>query len=1072
MNISRPFIERPIATTLLTIGIALAGMVAFRLLPVSPLPQVDFPTISISASLPGASPETMAATVATPLERALGSIAGITEMTSSSSLSSTRVTLQFDLSRDIDGAARDVQAALNAARSLLPTGLPSNPTYRKVNPADAPIMILALTSDSMTQGQMYDAADTILAQKLSQVAGVGQVSVGGSSQPAVRVELNPTALNKYGIGSADVRTAIAATNANRPKGVLEDGDKNWQIYANDQAKTAAEYMPLIVAYRNGAAVRVSDVATVVDSVANLRNAGSANGKPSVLVILNRQPGANIIETVDAVRALLPQLRASIPAAINLDVALDRTPTIRASLRETERTLLMSIALVIMVVFLFLRNGRATLIPAVAVPVSLIGTFGFMYLLGYSLDNLSLMALTIATGFVVDDAIVVLENVSRHIEKGMKPFAAALQGAKEVGFTVMSMSLSLIAVFIPILLMGGIVGRLFREFAVTLSVAILVSLVVSLTATPMMCARLLKHEPHRKQGRFFNATERAFNAMLRGYERSLAWALRFSPLMILILLGTIVLNVYLYTVIPKGFFPQQDTGLVIGGIQGDQAISFQSMRVKLNEFVEIVRKDPDVQSVIAFTGGGQSNRGNMFITLKPLSQRKLTADQVIARLRGKLSHVPGANLFMQSAQDIRVGGRSSDAQYQYTLQSDDLNLLRTWEPKIREAFSALPQLADVNTDQQDKGLQTTLTIDRETAIRSGVTPQLIDATLNDLFGQRQVSTIYSGMNQYHVVMEAAPQYWQSPQILHDTYVSIPASTANLSPTTSALGTPPALTAGGKLAANSSLALTLSTSAEQQMPLAAFSSFQPTNTSLGVNHQSQFIASTISFNLPTAVSLSDATAAINDALARIGVPTEVHGSFQGTANVFQSSLSSQPLLILTALLAVYIVLGVLYESYVHPITIISTLPSAGVGALLALLATGTDFSLIALIGVILLIGIVKKNAIMMIDFALDAERTQGLSPRDSIFEACRLRFRPIMMTTMAAMLGAVPLALGHGDGAELRRPLGIAIVGGLIMSQLLTLYTTPVVYLYMDRFRLWSKDKWERRGGRSLPDPSAA
>ncbi|WP_211454691.1 efflux RND transporter permease subunit [Collimonas antrihumi] len=1072
MNISRPFIERPIATTLLTIGIALAGMVAFRLLPVSPLPQVDFPTISISASLPGASPETMAATVATPLERALGSIAGVTEMTSSSSLSSTRITMQFDLSRDIDGAARDVQAALNAARNLLPTGLPSNPSYRKVNPADAPIMILALTSDSMTQGQMYDAADTILAQKLSQVKGVGQVSVGGSSQPAVRVELNPAALNKYGIGTADVRTAIAATNANRPKGILEDGDKNWQIYANDQAKTAAEYMPLIVAYRNGAAVRVSDVATVVDSVANLRNAGSANGKPSVLVILNRQPGANIIETVDEVRALLPQLRASIPAAINLDVALDRTPTIRASLRETERTLLMSIALVIMVVFLFLRNGRATLIPAVAVPVSLIGTFGVMYLLGYSLDNLSLMALTIATGFVVDDAIVVLENVSRHIEKRMKPFAAALQGAKEVGFTVMSMSISLIAVFIPILLMGGIVGRLFREFAVTLSVAILVSLLVSLTTTPMMCARLLKHEPHRKQGRFFNATERAFNAMLHGYERSLAWALRFSPLMILILLGTIALNVYLYTVIPKGFFPQQDTGLVIGGIQGDQAISFQSMKVKLNEFVEIVRKDPDVQSVIAFTGGGQSNRGNMFITLKPLSERKLTADQVIARLRGKLSHVPGANLFMQSVQDIRVGGRSSDAQYQYTLQSDDLALLRTWEPKIREAFSALPELADVNTDQQDKGLQTTLTIDRETAIRSGVTPQLIDATLNDLFGQRQVSTIYRGMNQYHVVMEAAPQYWQSPQILRDTYVSIPASTANLSPTTSALGTPPALTAGGKLASNSSLALTLSTTAEQQMPLAAFSSFQPTNTSLGVNHQSQFIASTISFNLPAGVSLSEATAAINDALARIGVPTEVHGSFQGSANVFQSSLNSQPMLILTALLAVYIVLGILYESYVHPITILSTLPSAGVGALLALLATGTDFSLIALIGVILLIGIVKKNAIMMIDFALDAERTQGLSPRDSIFEACRLRFRPIMMTTMAAMLGAVPLALGHGDGAELRRPLGIAIVGGLIMSQLLTLYTTPVVYLYMDRFRLWSTDKWQRRGGRPLPEPNEA
>ncbi|AMP06218.1 efflux RND transporter permease subunit [Collimonas pratensis] len=1072
MNISRPFIERPIATTLLTIGVALAGMVAFRLLPVSPLPQVDLPTISVSAGLPGASPETMAATVATPLERALGSIAGVTEMTSSSTLSSTRITMQFDLSRDIDGAARDVQAALNAARNLLPTGLPSNPSYRKVNPADAPIIILSLTSDSMTQGQMYDAADTILAQKLSQVKGVGQVSVGGSSQPAVRVELNPTALNKYGIGSADVRTAIAATNANRPKGVLEDGDKNWQIYANDQAKTAAEYMPLIVAYRNGAAVRVSDVATVADSVANVRNAGSANGKPSVLVILNRQPGANIIETVDEVRALLPQLRASIPAAINLDVVMDRTPTIRASLRETERTLLISIGLVIMVVFLFLRNGRATLIPAVAVPVSLIGTFGVMYLLGYSLDNLSLMALTIATGFVVDDAIVVLENVSRHIEQGKKPFAAAMLGAKEVGFTVLSMSISLIAVFIPILLMGGIVGRLFREFAVTLSVAIMVSLLVSLTTTPMMCARLLKHEPERKQGRFFNATERAFDAMLRGYERSLAWALRFSPLMIIILVATIFLNVYLYTVIPKGLFPQQDTGLVIGGIQGDQSISFQSMKVKLDQFVSIVRSDPDVQSVIAFTGGGQSNRGNMFITLKPLTVRKLTADQVIARLRGKLSHVPGANLFMQSVQDIRTGGRSSDAQYQYTLQSDDLNELRTWEPKIRDALSALPQLTDVNTDQQDKGLQTTLTIDRETAIRSGVTPQLIDATLNDLFGQRQVSTIYSGMNQYHVVMEAGPQYLQSPQILHNTYVSIPASTANLSPTTSALGTPPALTAGGKLASNSSLALTLSTAAEQQMPLAAFSSFQPTNTALAVNHQSQFIASTISFNLPAGESLSDATLAINDAMARIGVPTSVHGSFQGTANVFQSSLSSQPMLILTALLAVYIVLGVLYESYVHPITILSTLPSAGVGALLALLATGTDFSLIALIGVILLIGIVKKNAIMMIDFALHVEREQGLSPRDSIFEACRLRFRPIMMTTMAAMLGAVPLALGAGDGAELRRPLGIAIVGGLIMSQLLTLYTTPVVYLYMDRFRLWSKDKWERRGGRPAPDAAEA
>ena len=1066
MNISRPFIERPIATTLLTIGIALAGMLAFKLLPVSPLPQVDYPTISVSASMPGASPETMAATIATPLERALGAIAGVTEMTSSSSLNSTRITLQFDLNRDIDGAARDVQAALNAARSLLPSGMPSSPSYRKVNPADAPIMILALTSDTMTQGQMYDAADSILAQKLSQVRGIGQVSVGGSSQPAVRIELNPTALNKYGIGTADVRTAVAATNANRPKGIVEDGDRNWQIYANDQVKTAAEYAPLIVSYRNGAPVRVRDIAEVKDSVADLRNSGSANGKPSVLVILNRQPGANIIETVDAVNGLLPNLKASIPHAINLEVMMDRTPTIRASLKDTEKTLLMSIALVIMVVFLFLRNGRATLIPSVAVPVSLIGTFGIMYLLGYTLDNLSLMALTIATGFVVDDAIVVLENISRHIEQGMKPVKAALIGAREVGFTVLSMSISLIAVFIPILMMGGIVGRLFREFAVTLSVAILVSLLVSLTTTPMMCAMLLKQESEeeRKPGRFFSAVERLFDSMLRGYERSLAWALRFSPLMIVILIATIALNVYLYVIVPKGFFPQQDTGRLVGGIRGDQSISFQAMKIKLNEFIEIVRQDPAVANVTAFTGGGRRNGGSMYIALKPLSERKISADKVIARLRLKLGHVAGASLFLQAVQDIRVGARQSDSQYEYTLQSDDLELLRTWEPKIRVAFSNLPQLEDVSTDQQDKGLQTTLTIDRETAIRSGVTPQLIDTSLSDLFGQRQISTIYSGMNQYHVVMEAAPQYWQSPEILNSTYVSLANSTANLSPTTSALGTPPALTAGGKLNSNSSLALTLSTAASKQVPLTSFSSFAPTTTSLSVSHEGQFIASTISFNLAEGVSLSQATQVINDTLARLGVPTAVHGAFAGTANAFQSSLDSQPVLILTALLAVYIVLGILYESLVHPITIISTLPSAGVGALLALLATGTDFSLIALIGVILLIGIVKKNAIMMIDFALQAERTRGLSPRDAIFEACSLRFRPIMMTTMAALLGAVPLALGSGDGAELRQPLGISIVGGLIVSQMLTLYTTPVVYLYMERFRLWSKGLFERKTGR--------
>ncbi|WP_343588018.1 efflux RND transporter permease subunit, partial [Herbaspirillum sp.] len=764
MNISLPFIQRPIATTLLTIGIALAGMVAFRLLPVSPLPQVDYPTISISASLPGASPETMAATVATPLERAMGAIAGVTEMTSTSSQNSTRITLQFDLNRDIDGAARDVQAALNAARNLLPTGMPSNPTYRKVNPADAPIMILAMTSDTMTQGQMYDAADSIVAQKLSQVRGVGQVSVGGSSQPAVRIELNPKALNKYGIGSADVRTAVAATNANRPKGILEDGARNWQIYANDQAKTAAEYAPLIVSYRNGTPVRVSDVAEVRDSVADVRNAGSANGKPSVLVIINRQPGANIIDTVDSVKQLLPQLQASIPAAIDMKVVMDRTPTIRASLKETEFTLMLSVALVIMVVFLFLRNARATLIPAVAVPVSLIGTFGIMYLAGFSLDNLSLMALTIATGFVVDDAIVVLENISRHIEAGMKPVKAAMLGAREVGFTVLSMSISLIAVFIPILLMEGIVGRLFREFAITLSVAILVSLVVSLTTTPMMCAALLRHDPrsdeekrrerqrrHPLWQKIVGQTEHIFNDMLLGYERSLAWALRAAPLMMLILLGTIALNVYLYKAIPKGFFPQQDTGRLIGGIRGDQAISFQAMKVKLNEFIDIVKQDPAVADVVAFTGGQRRNGGNMFITLKPLAERKESADKVIGRLRMKTAKVAGARVFLVPVQDIRIGARQSDSQYEYSLKSDDVALLRTWEPKIRLALSNLKELEDVSTDQQDNGLQTTLTIDRETAMRAGVTPQLIDSTLSDLFGQRQISTIYSGMNQYHVVM---------------------------------------------------------------------------------------------------------------------------------------------------------------------------------------------------------------------------------------------------------------------------------------------------------------------------------
>jgi len=1059
VNPSRIFIERPVATTLLTIGIALAGMMAYALLPVSPLPQVDIPTISVSASLPGASPDTMAATVATPLERALGRIAGVTEMTSSSSLGSASITLQFDLNRDIDGAARDVQAAINAARNLLPSGLPSNPTYRKVNPADAPILILGLTSDTLTQSQMFDAADTILSQKIAQVTGVGNVNVGGGARPAVRVELNPAQLNNAGIGLEDVRNAIASTNANRPKGILDDGENSWQIYANDQAKTAVEYRPLIVAYKNGAPVRLGDVSQVVDSNQDLRNAGLANGKPAVIIVISRQPNANIIETVDRVKSMLPIFRASIPAAIKLDVLLDRTPSIRASLRDTKTTLFLSVALVILVVYLFLGTVRAALIPSVAVPVSLIGTFGAMYLLGYSLNIFSLMALTIATGFVVDDAIVVLENAQRHIEDGMKPFDAAMRGAQEVGFTVLSMSISLIAVFLPILLMGGLVGRLFREFAVTLSVSIIVSLVVSLTTTPMMCAYLLKPKqdedpsndpdrpparPVRTSGwrritsgfdrhvmqRITRGSSRVIEASTRGYARSLGWALAVGPLMMLILLATIVLNLYLYAVVPKGFFPQQDTGLMGGAVVADQDISFQAMRIKLQDFADIVTADPAVTSVVAFTGGGQRNSGNMFVALKPLSERKESIDAVIARLRVKTAREPGASLYFQAAQDVRVGGRAGNAQYQYTLQADDINDLRTWEPKIRQALMPLPQLADVNTDTQDKGLQTSLVIDRDAASRLGVNAVNIDTTLNDLFGQRQVSTIYNPLNQYKVVMEAAPQYWQSPDQLRDVYVAA---------------------AGGSV------------------PLASFARYETTDTALRVNHQGEFVASTITFNLPEGGTLSEATTAIDNAMARIGVPSSIHGGFQGTAKAYQDSLSNEPVLIATALLTIFIVLGILYESLVHPVTILSTLPSAGVGALLALLATDTEFSIIALIGVILLIGIVKKNAIMMIDFAIARERDFGMTPRDAILEAATLRFRPIMMTTMAALFGALPLAIGVGDGAEIRRPLGIAIVGGLLVSQVLTLYTTPVVYLYLDRMSLWSK---RRRAARRARKASSA
>ena len=1027
MNISEPFIRRPVATTLLTLGVTLAGAIAFTLLPVAPLPQVDIPTISVSASLPGASPEVMAATVATPLERALGRIAGVNEITSQSSLGSARVTLQFDLNRSVDGAARDVQAAIQAARSELPSSLPNNPTYRKVNPADAPSIILAMTSDTLTQGQIYDAASTVVAQKISQVAGVGQVTVGGSSLPAVRVELNPTTLNKYGISFSEVRAAITANNANRPKGIVEDGEKSWQIYANDQAKKAADYLPVIVAYRNGAAVRLSDVGDVVDSVQDLRNAGIANGKPSVVVLVTTQPNANIIETVDRVLALVPELQASIPATVDLKVVMERTTTIRGSLREAGRTMAIAVGLVIMVVFLFLRNWRATLIPAVAVPVSLIGTFSFMYLFGYSLDNLSLMALTVATGFVVDDAIVVLENVSRHLERGVSPFEAALKGAREVSFTVVSMSLSLIAVFIPILLMGGIIGRFFREFAVTLSIAIMVSLVVSLTTTPMMCARLLRaHAPGKvgTRGRLSRWSDTAIKRVNRGYEKTLTWALRFPFLVFLTLVAAIGLNVYLYVIIPKGFLPQQDTGRIAGFIQADQSISFQAMRGKLTEFVDIVMTDPAVENVVAFTGGGQRNGGQMFMSLKPLKEREVSADAIAARLRIKLAKVAGANLFLTPAQDFRGGGRQSNAGYQFTLQGDDVTELRKWTPLLQNALQDVPELTDVNSDQQVRGLQMTLVIDRETASRMGVTPAMIDTALYLAFGQAQVSTIYSALNQYRVVMEVAPEYWQSPEALNGIYV--------LSPI------------------------------RGQVPLSAFSRYEPTTAALSVNHQGQFAASTVSFNLPEGVSLSTGIQKIRDTMARIGMPTSINGSSQGTARIFQQGLDNQPWLILAALITVYIVLGVLYESYIHPITILSTLPSAGVGALLALLAAGSELSIIALIGVILLIGIVKKNAILMIDFAISSERNDGKSARDAIFEACMLRFRPIMMTTMAALLGAIPLAVGFGDGAELRRPLGISIVGGLIVSQLLTLYTTPVVYLYLDRFRLWSKRKFARSG----------
>jgi multidrug efflux pump len=1023
MSLSSPFIRRPVATTLLTAAIALAGGVAFRELPVSPLPQVDFPTISVGASLPGASPEIMASSIATPLERQFGRIAGITEMTSSSNLGTTSVTLQFDLNRDINGAARDVQAAINAARSYLPANLPGNPTYRKVNPADSPIMILALTSPVYDRGALYDAASTIMQQRLSQIQGVGQVSVGGSSLPGVRVDVNPTQLNSYGLGLQDVASMLSRQNANSPKGQIVSDTTSADIVTNDQLLKAVNYMPLVVGYHNGAAVKLSDVANVQDSTENIRAAGFTNGKPSVLIIIYRQPGANIIETVDRIRAAIPALKASVPSAIDTEIVIDRTQTIRASVHDVERSLIISIILVILVVFFFLRSVRATLIPAVAVPVSLIGTFGVMYLCHYSVDNLSLMALTISTGFVVDDAIVVIENITRYLEQGMKPMQAALKGASEIGFTVLSISISLVAVFIPILMMGGIVGRLFREFAVVLSVAILVSLGVSLTTTPMMCSRLLKHQLDDEHGKVFRASERTFNWILGLYERSLGWVLEHSRLTLAVLGITIACNVYLFWIVPKGFFPQQDNGIVFGGIQGSQDISFQAMQKATERIVDVVKTDPGIDNAMAFTGGGgATNSGFIFLGLKPFDKRHATSSQIVDRLRPKLLSVSGASTFVQAAQDLRIGGRGSSAQYQYTIQSDNLQDLVQWGPVLLQQMRKLRILTDVNTDQQNSGLQAMLTYDRDTASRLGITPEMLDNSLYEAFGQAQVSTMYTAINQYHVVLEVEPKYWQSPVNLKDVYIRA---------------------AQGKV-----------------VPLSAVTHYEANTAPLSVNHQGQYPSVTISFNLAPGVALSDASRAILAMEQKMGMPNTITGMFSGTLQAFQASLATEWYLIITALLAVYIVLGILYESYIHPLTIISTLPSAGVGAVLALMIFHKDLSIIADIGVILLIGIVKKNAILMIDFALAAERIDGKSPRDAIFQACILRFRPILMTTMAAICGAVPLAFGTGPGSELRNPLGMAIIGGLLLSQMLTLYTTPVVYLSLDRMRV----KWLRAHGK--------
>ncbi len=1044
MNPSAAFIRRPVATTLLTVAIAIAGAISFVVLPVSPLPQVDFPTISVSAQLPGASAQIMASSVATPLERQFGHIAGVSEMTSASSLGSTSITIQFDLSRNIDGAARDVEAAISAARSYLPANLPGNPTYRKVNPADAPIMILGLTSKKYDTGKLYDEASTVMEQKLSQIQGVGQVSVGGSSLPSVRVDVDPTQLNSYGLTLSSVQAILSTQNADIAKGQISLGDSTADIIANDQISNAEQYKPIVIGYHNGTAVRLSDVAEVTDSVQNVRSAGYLNGIPSVTVIIFRQPGANIIQTVNNIRSQLPFLQASIPQGIETTIVLDRTTTIRASVNDVERTLVISVGLVILVVFIFLRNGRATLIPSVAVPVSLIGTFAVMYLLGYSLDNLSLMALTISTGFVVDDAIVVMENISRHLEQGMEPFAAALLGAKEIGFTVFSISVSLIAVFIPILMMGGIVGRLFREFAITLSTAIVVSMVISLTTTPMMCAHLLKEEKQENHGRMYQWSEKFFTWMLDTYRVSLVWVLDHSALTLVVLLLTVALNGVLIYKIPKGFFPQQDTGAIVGGVQGPQDSSFPAMDNSIRQLVGVIKADPAVANVNAYTGGnGSSNTGFIYIALKPLDERKIGAPDIINRLRPKLNRLPVASAFLQAAQDLRIGGRSSNALYQYTIQSDNVQDLSNWGPILLAQMKKLPGFQDVNTDQQNGGLEELLTFDRTQAARLGQTAQSLDSSLYSAFGQSEVSIIYTQLNQYYVVLEVAPKYWQTPEGLKYIYLRSAAAASSTSATAAA--------------------------GSGNVPLSTVASAQANTTPLAVNHTGLFPSVTVSFNLAPGVSLSDATERVAVMQQRLGTPSTVRGFFAGTAEAYQQSLSTEPMLVGTALLAVYIVLGILYESLVHPLTIISTLPSASVGAMLALMLFKIDLNVISIIGIVLLIGIVKKNAIMMIDFALVAERQEGKSPADSIFEACMLRFRPILMTTMAALFGALPLAFGTGTGSELRRPLGITIVGGLIVSQMLTLYTTPVVYLFLDRLRLRFQKK--PAGGFSETVPEA-